>query len=62
MASDEAFLAALRAEFGDTIHMRDFAGKYVLCVNVASRCGFTPQYKPLQELYERYSKKYGQSK
>jgi len=39
---------------GDTIHMKDFAGKYVLCVNVASRCGFTPQYKTLQALYEQY--------
>lgn len=42
---------------GDTIHMSDFQGKYVLCVNVASKCGFTPQYKPLQELYDRYKDK-----
>lgn len=42
---------------GDSMHMRDFEGKYVLCVNVASRCGFTPQYEPLQELYEKYQDK-----
>ncbi len=42
---------------GEPIAMSDFRGKYVLCVNVASRCGFTPQYKPLQELYERYQDK-----
>lgn len=42
---------------GDTMHMSDFKGKYVLCVNVASKCGFTPQYKPLQELYDKYQDK-----
>jgi glutathione peroxidase len=32
-----------------------YAGNVVLAVNVASRCGFTPQYAGLQALYERYS-------
>jgi glutathione peroxidase len=32
-----------------------YAGKPVLAVNVASRCGFTPQYAGLQSLHERYS-------
>jgi glutathione peroxidase len=32
-----------------------YAGKAVLAVNVASKCGFTPQYAGLQALYERYS-------
>lgn len=32
-----------------------YAGSVVLVVNVASRCGFTPQYAGLQALYERYS-------
>ena len=39
---------------GGTIRMADYKGKYVLCVNVASKCGYTPQYKDLQALYERY--------
>ena len=39
---------------GGTIRMADYKGKYVLCVNVASQCGYTPQYKDLQALYERY--------
>jgi glutathione peroxidase len=37
----------------------DFAalkGKRVLIVNTASKCGFTPQYKELQELYDTYNK------
>lgn len=39
---------------GRTVDMRVFNGKVALAVNVASECGFTPQYKGLQELYERY--------
>jgi len=32
-----------------------FKGKKILFVNVASKCGYTPQYKQLQELYEKYN-------
>lgn len=42
---------------GNPIQMHDFEGKFVLCVNVASKCGFTPQYEPLQALYEQYQDK-----
>ena len=35
--------------------LADYRGKPLLIVNVASYCGFTPQYKQLQELYWKYS-------
>ena len=37
---------------GETVALSDFAGKPVLIVNTASKCGFTPQYQGLQELHE----------
>lgn len=39
---------------GREIHLKDYAGKPVLVVNVASLCGFTPQYSELQALHEKY--------
>ena len=39
---------------GNIISMNDFKGKKVLVVNVASRCGYTPQYEGLQKLHETY--------
>jgi glutathione peroxidase len=35
--------------------LRDFAGQVCLVVNVASKCGLTPHYRGLQQLYERYA-------
>ncbi len=40
---------------GGTIDLADYAGRCVLVVNVASACGFTPQYKGLQALWEKRS-------
>jgi glutathione peroxidase len=42
---------------GKPLHLKDLAGKAVLVVNVASYCGFTPQYTDLQELHETYGPK-----
>jgi len=39
---------------GEPIKLSDFKDKYLLFVNVASKCGFTDQYKDLQELHEKY--------
>jgi glutathione peroxidase len=39
---------------GKTLPMSVFKGKVILVVNVASKCGFTPQYEGLEELYENH--------
>jgi len=38
---------------GETMTLERFRGRMLLVVNVASRCGFTPQYKGLEEMYQR---------
>ena len=42
---------------GSEINLKDYKGKKILFVNVASECGFTPQYEGLQKLYELYKEK-----
>ena len=38
-------------------NLADFKGKVLLIVNTASKCGFTPQYTELEEIYEKYHDK-----
>ncbi|QNF34626.1 glutathione peroxidase [Adhaeribacter swui] len=42
---------------GSEINLNEFKGRKMLLVNVASECGFTPQYKELQQLYDQYGTK-----
>ncbi len=39
---------------GETLNLSDYQGKVILVVNTATGCGFTPQYAPIEKLYEDY--------
>ena len=39
---------------GEELKLSDFTGKVILIVNTATGCGFTPQYAPIEKLYEDY--------
>ncbi|MCR5706489.1 MAG: glutathione peroxidase [Acholeplasmatales bacterium] len=42
---------------GETVSLSEYKGKVLLIVNTATGCGFTPQYKGLEEMYREYKDK-----
>lgn len=54
---DTLYDVPLRTIDGKQTTLAEHAGRALLIVNVASRCGFTPQYEGLQALHERYAER-----
>jgi len=52
--ADSVYDFAVTTTMGLPKSLNDYAGKVLLIVNTASKCGFTPQYAGLQALYEQY--------
>ncbi|WP_299551051.1 glutathione peroxidase [Seonamhaeicola sp.] len=57
LQTESLYDISINALNGKPIPMSQFKGKYLLFVNVASKCGFTPQYGKLQQLHEQYQDK-----
>lgn len=57
MAADTAHEFSLKSIDGEKVSLEKYEGKVLLIVNVASRCGLTPQYEQLQAMHQKYADK-----
>lgn len=52
--TQDIYSVSINSLEGEALDLGQFKGKYILFVNVASKCGYTKQYGGLQELHEKY--------
>ena len=54
-AQENVYSFKVKNDKGEEVSLEQYKGKLLLIVNTATRCGFTPQYKDLEEIYEKYN-------
>ena len=54
MSAQSIYDFKVKDDAGQEVSLADYKGKVLLIVNTATRCGFTPQYKDLEPLYQKY--------
>ena len=54
-AQENIYSFKVKNDKSQEVSLEQYKGKVLLIVNTATRCGFTPQYKDLEEIYEKYN-------
>ena len=56
-SAQDIYNITVKDDGGNNVQLNEYKGKVLLIVNTATKCGFTPQYKELESIYEKFSAK-----